>query len=88
MQEKDATCRRKHGKYPVGVSFDKGKYRAALNVDGKTVKLGVYNTPKEAFMEYKKHKEALIIVVADRYKGKIPDKVYEAMMSWKIEVDD
>lgn len=81
-------CRRKRGKYPVGVSFDKGKYRAALNVDGKTVKLGVYNTPKEAFMEYKKHKEALIVVVADRYKGKIPDRVYEAMIHWKIEIDD
>ena len=81
-------CRRKRGKYPVGVSFDKGKYRAALNVDGKTVKLGVFNTPKEAFMEYKRHKEALIIVVADRYKGKIPDRVYEAMMNWKIEIDD
>ena len=32
-------CKRKRGKYPVGVSFDKGKYRAALNVDNKTVKI-------------------------------------------------
>lgn len=83
-------CKRKRGKYPLGVTYEKAKnkYRAALNVDGKTVKLGVYDTPKEAFMEYKKHKEALIIVVADRYKGKIPDSVYKAMMNWKIEIDD
>ena len=81
-------CKRKRGKYPVGVSFDKGKYRAALNVDGKAVKLGVYNTPEEAFMEYKKHKEALIIVVADRYKGKIPDSVYKAMVGWEVTIDD
>ena len=83
-------CKRKRGKYPLGVSYEKSKnkYRASLNVDGKNVKLGYYNTPEEAFLEYKRHKEALIIVMADRYKSKIPDKVYEAMMNWKIEMDD
>ena len=81
-------CRKKRGKYPLGVSYDKGKYRAALNVDGKMVKLGVYNTPEQAFREYKRHKEALIMVTADKYKGKIPNKVYDAMMKWEIEIDD
>ena len=46
----------------------------------------VFENP--GFMEYKKHKEALIIVVADRYKGKIPDSVYKVMINWKIEIDD
>lgn len=83
-------CKRKRGKYPLGVSYERSKnrYRASLNVDGKNVKLGYYNTPEEAFLEYKRHKEALIIVMADRYKSKIPDKIYEAMMDWKIEMDD
>lgn len=81
-------CRRKRGKYPVGVSYDKGKYRAALNVDGRNVKIVVFNTPEEAFEEYKVHKKALIITTADKYKGKIPDKVYQAMMNWEIEIDD
>lgn len=82
--------KRKRGKYPLGVNYEKakGKYRAALNVDGRTIKLGHYNTVEEAFRDYKRHKEALIIVVADRYKGKLPDRVYEAMMNWKIEIDD
>jgi len=66
----------------------KDKYRAVLNIDGKNVKLGHFNTPEEAFMEYKRHKEALIIVIADKYKGKIPDKVYETMMNWKIDIND
>ena len=57
-----------------------------MNVDGKNLKLGYFNTSKEAFLEYKKHKEAPIIVMADRYKGKIPDKVYKEMMDWKIEI--
>ncbi len=83
-------CKRKRGKYPLGVSFEKAKnkYRAELNTDGRIVKLGHFNTAEEAFMEYKKHKEALIIVTADRYKGKIPDKVYNAMVNWKIKITD
>lgn len=81
-------CRRKRGRYPIGVSHDRGRYRAALNIDGRNVKLGTYDTPKEAFMVYKKHKEALVLITADRYKGKIPDKVYDAMINWKIEIDD
>ena len=83
-------CKRKRGKYPLGVNYEKakGKYRAALRVDGKIVKLGHFDTAEEAFKTYKRHKEALIIVVADRYKGKIPNCVYEAMMNWKIEIDD
>ena len=80
--------KRKRGKYPLGVNYEKakGKYRAALNVDGKTVKLGHFDTAEEAFMAYKRHKEALIIVVADRYKGKIPNCVYEAMMTGKLKL--
>lgn len=83
-------CKRKRGKYPLGVNYEKGKnkYRAALNIDCRIVKLGHFNTPEEAFMEYKRHKEALIIVVADKYKGKIPNKVYDAMINWKIDIND
>lgn len=81
-------CRRSRGKYPMGVSSHNRKYRAQLNVGGRMVKLGVHSTPEEAFDEYKKHKEALIMVTADKYKGRIPDKVYQAMLNWKIEIDD
>ena len=44
-QDSFVECK-KCGKYPLGVGYDKGKYHAALNVDGKTVKLGIYNTPR------------------------------------------
>lgn len=83
-------CKKVRGKCPVGVHYDKGKgkYRASLNVGGRNIKLGTFDTPDEAFVEYKKHKEALIIVMADRYKGKIPGKVYRAMVNWEINIDD
>lgn len=83
-------CKRKRGKYPLGVYYEKkkGKYRAEMNMDGRAVKLGYFHTAEEAFMEYKRHKEALILVTSDRYKKRIPDKLYNAMINWKIEIGD
>ncbi|MCD8215254.1 MAG: hypothetical protein LUC97_06420 [Clostridiales bacterium] len=75
---------------PVGVHYDKykGKYRVCMAVDGRNVKLHSWGTPEEAFAEYKQHKEALIMVTADKYKGKIPTKLYNAMINWKVEITD
>lgn len=83
-------ARNKRGKYPLGVHFDKSKnkYRGALSVEGNKIHLSKWNTIEEAFAEYKKQKEALILVTADKYKGKIPSKVYEAMVNWEIEITD
>ena len=78
------------GKYPLGVYFDKSKnkFRTALNIKGKSLKLGEWNNPEDAFAEYKKRKEENIVEVANEYKGKIPNKVYDAMVNWKIEITD
>lgn len=83
-------CQKNRGHLPIGVCFDKSKkkYCAGLGINHKNIKLGVYNTPEEAFAEYKRHKEALIVVTADKYKGRIPEKLYKAMINWKIEIDD
>ncbi len=80
--------KKKRGKYPIGVCAHKNKYRAELKIDNVQIKLKSYDTPEEAFLEYKKHKEALIMITADKYKNKIPNKLYEAMLNWKIEIDD
>lgn len=59
-----------------------------MNVNNECIKLSAKNTPEEAFEEYKRHKEALIIVTADKYKKYIPSKVYNAMLNWKVEITD
>ena len=56
--------------------------------EGKRVYLGYYNTQQEAFSVYKEAKEILIKEVAVTWKGKIDDKVYEALMNWEISIDD
>ena len=55
---------------------------------GKSIKLGTFNNPEEAFERYKIYKEDLIQDMAEQYKGKIPDKAYQAMLNWKVEITD
>ena len=78
------------GNFPIGVSYNKqaNKYIAFCHIKGKNKNLGRYNTPEEAFLVYKEFKEAYIKEVADEYKGRIPDRLYEAMYAWTVEIDD
>ena len=82
------------GKYPIGVSFrkDKNKYQAQCNIfyNGKMQLkgLGYYNNIDDAFNAYKQFKEANIKQIADYYKDKIPNNLYEAMYNYKVEITD
>ena len=82
------------GDFPIGVYYHKTskKYIANLRVfkNGKsTVKyLGSFDTANEAFEVYKQAKEAYIKKIADEYKDKIPTKLYEAMYSYRVEIND
>lgn len=78
------------GDYPIGVSYekDKKKFRAAMSFMGEQIKLGTFDTAEAAFTRYKEYKEDFIQDMAEQYRDEIPDRVYEAMMNWKIEVDD
>ena len=55
---------------------------------GELIKLGTFDTAEDAFARYKEYKEDFIQDMAEQYKDEIPNKVYEAMMGWKIEIDD
>lgn len=83
------------GNCPIGVSYKKeiDKYQANCNVvdenGNKKLKfLGYYDNQHKAFLAYKEFKEAYIKEVADKYKGRIPDRLYEAMYNWIVEEDD
>ena len=78
------------GDLPIGVSYHKRDniYRARCNTLKGTKYLGSYNTPEEAFLAYKKFKEQYIKEVADEYKDKIPQRLYDAMYAWEVEEDD
>lgn len=84
------------GDLPIGVSWNEknNKYRAdckVFNIKNKKNNqkyLGLYNTPEEAFNAYKKTKEENIKLVADYYKDRIPNKLYEAMYKYEVEIAD
>ena len=79
------------GDTPIGVYYNKKmkSYVAFCWTGGKNKEyLGKYNSPKSAFFAYKKRKEEYIKEVADKYKGKIPDKLYKALYNYQIEITD
>ena len=78
------------GEYPVGVNFHKvsGKFRAKLNINGKTKHLGLLTTPEEAFQVYKLAKEAHIKVVAQKWQHLLDERVFQALMAYEANIDD
>ena len=78
------------GEWPVGVSFHKasGKFVANLNINGKQKFLGRFSTPEEAFQVYKTAKEAQIKVVANKWKHLLDERVYLALMTYEVSIDD
>ena len=87
------TNRKNHrGKYPVGVakSSKSKNYEAAYFKNGKRIYLGSFDTPEKAFHAYKVAKELHIQDVATQYynEGKITKRVYDALMNYKIDIND
>jgi hypothetical protein len=79
------------GNLPIGVVLNKSTKKATFeafcyNIEGNTKKS--FNTPEKAFQTYKMFKEKLIKQVAEEYKDKIPVHLYNAMIKYRVEIDD
>lgn len=83
----------KRGNLPIGVTWDKNskKFRASIrmNYNGKKKQITQrFNTEFEAFLWYKEQKEKEIKRRADEYRDLIPQKLYEAMYKYEVEIND
>lgn len=83
------------GESVIGATLCKnGKYQAQCNIinpeTGKSKQeyLGLYDSQEKAFQVYKYHKERNIKQIADYYKIHIPQKLYDAMYNYEVEIDD
>lgn len=79
------------GDLPIGVRYYNynGTYKVTCNDGNKnSIYLGYYETPEEAFVVYKNYKEKVIKQIADDYKDKIPDKLYNEMITYEVEITD
>jgi len=76
------------GEYPLGVSKKKYSYQANCSINGKSRTIGRFKTPEEAFYAYKEVKENQISLIAEKYKDKLNNIVYEAIKNYRIEITD
>lgn len=73
---------------PLGVRYDSRMkmYYGVIKPYGhdEAIRLSYWDTPEEAFEEYKRHKQADILIMADKYKNKVPKKVYDALLRYEV----
>ena len=87
--------KRFNGELPYGVRYDsaRGKYYAEIQMDkllrgdckARKLPRRYRDTPEEAFADYKKHKEAYIIMMADKYVDWLPIEIYDALINYVVE---
>ena len=80
------------GDLPIGVRRVRDMFEASCSnpFTGKNERLGKYKTIEEAFQAYKTYKENIIKQVAqiEYEKGNIIKSCYDAMMNYKVEIND
>lgn len=74
------------GLYPTGVSFSKQnkKYAAKIKKFNKNYFIGYYESPQKAYNAYKREKEKHIKDVAEKWKDKISNKIYNTLKNYTI----
>ena len=74
---------------PLGVRYDErmNLYYVEIKPFGydETIALSYWDTPEEAFAEYKRVKQADILMMALKYKDRIPKHVYEALTKYEVK---
>ena len=55
---------------------------------GKSERLGLFNTEIEAFNAYKQAKETFVKEQAEKWKGKIDERAYNALMNYTVNLTD
>ena len=82
----------KRGNLPIGVGFNhlnSDKYIArSKDINGKLKHIGSFNSIDEAFKASKIYREGVIKSIAESHKGIIPDRLYYALIDYRIEKND
>lgn len=77
---------RARGVYPEGVSLKKGQSRflSQISIEGKRKHLGYFDCPNKAHQAYKKAKERNVRDMAVKWRDRIADNVFNALMNWSL----
>ena len=79
------------GEYLIGIYWSKThkafKAQVGKNKGGREY-LGCFTTEIEAFKAYKTAKESFVKEQAEKWKGKIDERAYEALINYTVEITD
>ena len=84
-------CTASRGEHLIGVYWNKTANAFVARVrknKGGSEHLGLFNTEIEAFNAYKQAKENHIKELANKWKGKIDERAYDALMNYQVEITD
>lgn len=78
----------KRGELPIGIRGIEGRYRASFSKNNRFKYIGTFSTKEEAFQAYKTAKEEWIKELANKYRGQITEKCYQALIKYQVEITD
>lgn len=64
------------------------KYDVTMSILGKRIDVGSFDSEEEARQGFIDYKQDYIRNVAKKCESKVPNKTYEAMLNWKVEIGD
>ena len=78
---------RDRGDYPIGVYYRKkdSLYIVTLSKEGKQGHVSCHKSLEDAVASYKRVKESQVKAMALKWKSKISNSVFDAMMRWTVE---
>ena len=73
---------------PLGIRYDSNTnmYYGEIKpyAHDKVIRLSNWDIPEEAFEEYKRHKQADILIMTDKFNN-VPKKVYDALFRFEVK---
>ena len=84
-------CDASRGEHLIGVCWHSKSKAFVAQVSrnkGKQGHLGYFKTEIEAFNAYKTAKESFVKEQAEKWKGQIDERAYNALMNYQVEMDD
>ena len=85
-----STRNKLRGEYPLGVRYNKRAklFVVTINVGAKAKHLGYFKDEQSAFQAYKTAKESFVKEQAEKWKDKIDERAYKALMDYEVSIDD
>lgn len=69
---------------PIGVSFNKRRLRYESQASGKWI--GYFDTAGQAALAYKTTKESQAKELAEKWYGKVDDRVYQTLVNFTVDI--